>query len=451
MSTQDQERVRDLVEAAADQPTTRQTAFIRGAGEATHVRAEALAILPHFRHLRGFEPAKPMGGALRFPSTATLANVHRHVERGVSADWVPPPPFCIDQYRVVELLGYGGMGVVYRGTHPTLETDVAIKLIRFGRISRETQRRFAVEVEILRQMRHPGICWLIHTGSAPLRVSVNGKLQRFDTPYFVMEFVDGASLMHYAEGNELTLRERIELLVRICDAVEYAHRRGVIHRDLKPANILVSAEGKPKILDFGIARLEGDVAYNLGEERGRFIGTPKYASPEQLAGRSDDLCARSDVYSLGLIAHELLTGALPKRQGNKLKIDTIALRWDSTREPLAVDVRELHFHIRHLLEQALHSDEKTRLGSAAAMGGRLAEIAEACFARQAPSMWQRIGHWFATITGKAEQQEAAQASNRALRAVLKARIRNNADATQYQTEVAEEERRANASTQELGS
>ena len=433
MSTRDQEEVRDLLQSASEQPTEVRTGFVRSRlADRTTLRNEALALLPYFQRSQEYEPPRPAGGVLRFPSTAAVAQVHRHLQRGLPLDFFPAPPFFIDQYRVDEFLSAGGMGMVYRASHPSLKVDVAIKLIRLGRMSRDLQRRFALEVEILRQLRHPGICTLIHTGFAPIRVKFGSRLERFDTPYFVMELVQGSPLTDFAEAAACGARERLELLMRICEAVDFAHHRGVVHRDLKPANILVTSVGYPKILDFGIARLEDDVANACGDERGRFIGTPTYASPEQLAGVTDRITARSDVFSLGVIAHELLTGALPERRGNKRIVNVLALRWDSGREPLAVEPRELQFHVRAVLESALQVDEGARCPSARALAERIEAVVQTCFPRPIDTFWSNLGKWWRQwVGGQTSEQKEPPLSARALRAVLQTRIRMGVEATDF--------------------
>lgn len=196
----------------------------------------------------------------------------------------------IGSYRIVRELGRGGMGVVYEAERDDSEYQkkVAIKVAPEWLRSPAAIERFREERQILATLEHPGICRMLDGGT------VDGA------PYFVMELIEGVHLKQYCQGK--TLRERLELFIRIGQAVSYAHERLIIHRDLKPGNILVTADGTPKLLDFGIATIAGLVS---GQESERLL-TPDYASPEQL--RNQPVSTRTDVYALGLILYELLTG-----------------------------------------------------------------------------------------------------------------------------------------------
>ncbi len=213
----------------------------------------------------------------------------------------------IGPYRIRELLARGGMGAVYRaerteGFHQT----VALKLMRSGLdpppggrggdLQPGARERFHREREILAGLEHPHIGRLLDGGTGD-----DGR------PYFAMELVDGVPIDRYADDHRLTLRARVELLLPVCDALQYIHRNLVIHRDLKPSNILVGGDGAPKLLDFGIAKLlQPDAAVTA--TAGRML-TPRYASPEQLLG--EPVSTASDVYSLGVVLYQLLTGRLP--------------------------------------------------------------------------------------------------------------------------------------------
>jgi serine/threonine protein kinase/Tfp pilus assembly protein PilF len=207
-------------------------------------------------------------------------------------------------YRIVRVLGEGGMGTVYEAEQQApLQRRVALKLIKLGMDTREVMARFAVERRTLALMAHPAIAAVHDAGATP-----EGR------PYFVMELVDGEPIDAYCDARRLGVRERLALFLAVCAGVEHAHRRGVLHRDLKPSNILVSErEGQPlpKIIDFGIAKAigaEGDGT--LGTHLGLLAGTPEYMSPEQ-ASLGGDVDTRTDVYSLGVLLHELLAGVLP--------------------------------------------------------------------------------------------------------------------------------------------
>ncbi len=206
-------------------------------------------------------------------------------------------------YRIVGELGHGGMGTVYLAERDddTYEARVAIKLIRGGIASKEQIRRFKAERQILASLNHPNIARLLDGGTTP-----DGL------PFVVMELIEGEPIDEYCDRLRLSVRDRIHLFRSVCDAVAYAHRNLVVHRDLKPGNILVTAEGVPKLLDFGIAKLVEPDA-RAPETRTMVAMTPAYASPEQVRG--DAVTTATDVYALGTVLYELLTGRPAHRFG----------------------------------------------------------------------------------------------------------------------------------------
>ncbi len=209
----------------------------------------------------------------------------------------------VGAYRLEREIGRGGMGTVYLATRADSEFDkrVAIKLIRSGLESDFAVRRFRHERQILARLEHANIARLIDGGTTP-----------GGSPYFVMEYVEGQPVNQYCETNALTTRDRLNLFIRVCSAVQYAHERNIIHRDLKPGNILVKRRGTPKLLDFGIAKILSAEPSGTDQEatgQGIRMLTPAYASPEQM--RSDPATVRSDVYSLGIILYEMLCGERP--------------------------------------------------------------------------------------------------------------------------------------------
>jgi eukaryotic-like serine/threonine-protein kinase len=206
---------------------------------------------------------------------------------------------ALNGYKIISLLGEGGMGEVYLAEDTSLGREVAIKLLKFGLGTANLVRHFHQEEKILAGLTHPNIAQLY--GGA---VTANGL------PYFVMEYVEGARLDDYCRDQRLSIVQRLELFRKICSAVSYAHQHLVIHRDLKPANIRVTAQGEPKLLDFGIAKLL-DPTTTIPEVTMTFaaVMTPEYASPEQMRG--ENITTASDVYSLGVVFYELLTGQKP--------------------------------------------------------------------------------------------------------------------------------------------
>jgi serine/threonine-protein kinase len=211
----------------------------------------------------------------------------------------------IGPYRLLEELGRGGMGTVWLAERADgqFEQQVALKLIKRGMDSEEVESRFLRERQILARLEHPGIARLLDGG-----VSADGR------PYFVMELVRGSPITEYCDANQLPIEDRLRLFAATCRTVHSAHKSLVIHRDLKPSNVLVTAPGDVKLLDFGVAKLlggdESDVITRQEGSRGPM--TPEYASPEQLAG--DAVTTASDVYQLGVLLYQLLSGRRPFRR-----------------------------------------------------------------------------------------------------------------------------------------
>ncbi|MEM8960759.1 MAG: serine/threonine-protein kinase [Acidobacteriota bacterium] len=216
----------------------------------------------------------------------------------------PEPLRAIGRYQVDEELGRGGMGTVYRvRRQDDYQQTAALKLLKRGMDTDEILRRFRTERQILAQLEHPNIARLLDGGS-----SQDGR------PFLVVEYVEGVPIDSYCDGLKLSIGERLELFLKVCDAVQYAHRHLVVHRDLKPSNILVDSDGVPKLLDFGIAKLLGadsDMTTIAVTTDGQRFFTPDYASPEQIRG--EPVSTASDVYSLGVLLYELLTGHRPYR------------------------------------------------------------------------------------------------------------------------------------------
>jgi serine/threonine-protein kinase len=207
-------------------------------------------------------------------------------------------------YQVVRELGRGGMGAVYLAERADggFEQQVAVKVIRRGMDSQEILRRFLFERQILARLRHPHIARLL-----------DGGVTTAQQPYFAMEYVDGLPITEYCDANRLTVAERVRLFLAVCDAVGYAHRNLVVHRDLKPSNILVTADGRPILLDFGIAKVLGPAEADAATltSAGMRMLTPEYAAPEQVTGEA--ITTATDVYALGSVLYELVSGHRPHR------------------------------------------------------------------------------------------------------------------------------------------
>jgi serine/threonine protein kinase/tetratricopeptide (TPR) repeat protein len=279
------QRIQSIFHGAADVAQPEQRAFVEAAcGDDQELIVEVLAMLDQ----------DASGHSLLDRNIVDLAQ--ETLAKSVPASLILKE---VGPYRILRLLGEGGMGVVYLAERTDLGTQVAVKVLRDAWLSPSRRERFATEQRTLAQLNHPSIARLY-----------DADVLDDGTPWFVMEYVDGVPLTHYCRKLNCSIEQRLQLFRSVCEAVQHAHSHAVIHRDLKPSNILVKDDGSVRLLDFGIAKQLESLDLSVDQTMtGLRMMTPAYASPEQVRG--DRVGISTDVYSLGVILYELLTGQLP--------------------------------------------------------------------------------------------------------------------------------------------
>ncbi len=292
-------------------------------------------------------------------------------------------PDCIGPYRIVRKIGSGGMGIIYEAQQESPRRRVALKILRADVINHSTLKRFERETHVLGQLQHPGIARIYEAGYT----AEKGPRQ----PFFAMEFIDGEPLDVYAKAQQLDIRQRLKLIAQVADAVQHAHQKGIIHRDLKPNNILVVAQrnatsqgtttghdeksrasavidslGQPTILDFGIARVtDADIqTVTVQTEIGQLVGTLAYMSPEQVMGISDEIDTRSDIYALGVILYELVTGRRPHDLAGHTVPEAVRILRDVDPSTVSSLDNSLRGDVDTIIAKAMDKDRDRRYASA---------------------------------------------------------------------------------------
>ena len=373
LSAERWQRIKTILADALDCPDAagRRACVERSCAGDDALRREVESFLD--REASGLEKFADGAGAWRDQDGGAAVNVGRR----------------LGAYELVREIGRGGMGAVYlaRRVDGRFEQQVAVKLLKRGTDTDEVLRRFRAERRILARLEHPGIARLLDGGETEEGL-----------PFFVMEYVAGISLTDFARKNGLSVPARLELFNKVCAAVQFAHQNLVVHRDLKPGNILVTAEGEPKLLDFGLARLlgpaEGDSAaptVTIAESRRL---TPAYASPEQVRGTV--LTTSSDVYSLGALLYELLTDQPPHRFSSPHPPPLELLHVIGEQEPLRLSLAVVDASIRprlrgdldNIVGLAMRKEPARRYGTVGALADDVRRHLESRPVRARPDTWR---------------------------------------------------------------
>ncbi len=344
------ERVQELFEAVvARSPKDRAAYLAEACKDDAELRAEVESLLEH--------DARASSEFLLPPRLGSGA------ARG-SADDAPDPLIGkrVNKYLIKKVIGSGGMGTVYAAEQIRPSRIVALKVMRAWASTRSALRRFEYESEILARLTHPHIAQIYEAGTHR-----DPEAGRGVVPFFAMEYIrDARPFIAYANEKKLGTRARLELFTQVCDAVHHGHQRGVIHRDLKPGNILVDSSGQVKVIDFGVARLtDSDIAVTtIRTDVGQLIGTLQYMSPEQCDANVLGLDTRSDVYALGVLAYELITGRLPyDARSETIYRATKVIRESTPPRPSSINPK-LRGDVETVVLKAMEKDRDRRYQSA---------------------------------------------------------------------------------------
>lgn len=379
-------QVRRIFEEAVALPTAQRAMFLDSRCADVAVRQEVEELLRH--------ESDAGDGFLRPPPADQQLSVL------LMRDDAPDPLIGhrVAGYAIKSRIARGGMGSVYLAEQASPRRDVALKLMHAGLWSRSAEKRFEFESQILARLHHPNIAQVYEAGTALL-----GDQDTRNVPYFAMEHIqDGRSITQYADERHLCIRDRLHLIVQVCDAVAYAHSKGVLHRDLKPGNVLVDDGGCAKVIDFGVARtIDSDVAVTtMHTDAGQLIGTLAYMSPEQCDADPLGLDIRSDVYSLGVVLYELLCGQLPYEVSKtSIYAATKAIKEAQPSRPSTIKGRgtgsqQVKGDLETIVLKCLEKERARRYASASEMAADVRRYLNGeLISARPPTHWTRAVHW----------------------------------------------------------
>ena len=363
------QRVDELFEKALFRaPDERESFLAEACGDDPTIRAEVISLLEHDEQAPA-EFMRPPDPAIRSPLSSSTLEVGA----------------IVGGYRITGLIASGGMGTVYEAVQKAPQRVVALKIMLGGMASRSALGRFQLESAVLARLHHPNIAQVFDAGVQ--------RLGESRIPYFAMEYIAGArTVTAFAQEENLCISDRLALFATICDAVHHGHQKGIIHRDIKPANILVDSSGRPKVIDFGIARATDlDLAITAQQTiTGQLIGTMQYMSPEQCDADPHALDIRTDIYSLGVVLYELLTGESPYVTPSANIYEAARTICEQPPKPPSRVDPELEGDVETIVLKALEKERERRYQSAAELASDIRRFLknEPILARRTTALYQ---------------------------------------------------------------